>query len=214
MPAVVKRISANNRNWRTMAGLQLSAAASRHKLPASVPAYSFQPPAASLQLPAALNFGELNDHLDVVRFAVKRPEEVLWLLAARDQASQPGMIRGRKTNASPVPMPPIGIDASEDDVVLQDHRGCDVGWGTRAGSTAGADAGETQNAARRQGPHRISDHRAGARALDDDIRLESDVQHAAGVISPAERAHQFRLGTRLHTIEDVNVQTALFCHEG
>jgi hypothetical protein len=60
----------------------------------------------------------------------------------------------------------------------------------------------------------IANHRASARALDDDVRFKPDRRYCAGMVGSAERAHQLRFDARLGTVKDMDVQTPLFSEQG
>ena len=79
---------------------------------------------------------------------------------------------------------------------------------------AAPDAGETDDAARTDGPDRVGDDLPDAGAFDDDVRLESDTRDGAGVVGRAEGAHELRLGPRFDPVEDVDFQPALLSDEG
>ena len=53
---------------------------------------------------------------------------------------------------------------------------------------------------------RVGNHLPDARALDDNIRLESNARNGAAVLARTESADELRFGSRISPIEDVNVQ--------
>src|SRR4029453_15675416 len=58
------------------------------------------------------------------------------------------------------------------------------------------------------------DHLADTCAFDDNVRFEPDAGNAPRVVGPPEGADEFRLGSRINLIEDVNIQAALLPEEG
>ena len=64
-----------------------------------------------------LRFGELNDDLDIVIFPLKGACEVLRPLSSSDQPVQPRTVRPSQGFASLIPVPLVGVDAADDDVI-------------------------------------------------------------------------------------------------
>src|SRR5580765_4229623 len=85
--------------------------------------------------------GELHDHLDVVWRPLQRARKVVGSFASRHEMRQPGAICAGQGFAGLVPVPLVGIDAADEDVVPQHRRR--VGRGGRVRGAAGADAGGT-----------------------------------------------------------------------
>ena len=114
------------------------------------------------------------------------------------------------TFARLVPVPLVGVDAADDDVVLQHRRRRDIGrraarpceppvpTPVRHTTPPGTDA-----------PDRVVDDLPDARAFDDDVRRESHVGDGPGVVGRSEGAHEVRLAARLDPVEDVDLQTPL-----
>ena len=123
--------------------------------------------------------GELDDDLDVLRRPLQGAHEILRPLASRHEACQPRAVRAGQGFTGLVPVPLVGVDAADDDIVPEHRFGRDVGRGEPGRVAAGPDAGQTDDAARPDGLDRIGDDLPDARAFDDDVRLESDIRDAA-----------------------------------
>src|SRR5579883_2657429 len=78
----------------------------------------------------------------------------------------------------------------------------------------GGDAGQTQDAVACKMVHGFSDEGAGACALDDDVRLESDRADGAGVIASAELFDELGFETFCDAVEDVHFEATLSADEG
>ena len=70
--------------------------------------------------------------------------EVLRFLAPCDQPAQPRPIGACQDSAGSIPVPLVGVDAAEDDVVLQDG-GCRHVCHNPTGSAAGSDSRQTDD---------------------------------------------------------------------
>src|SRR5688500_8641622 len=111
-------------------------------------------------------------------------------------------------------MRPICIHRPEYDVVLENHAAVDGAQIQIDGMTTGGHPGEADDARRCRARHRVSNHRRGAGALDDDVRFEAlEYRQVACMILPAQSADQLRLWSFLHAIEDVNVESTLTSHQ-
>src|SRR5678816_946103 len=160
------------------------------------------------------HLGELDDHLDVVRRPLQGARKVVRALASRHELSQPGPVCTGQGFSGLVPVPLVGIDAPDEDVVPQYRPSRHVCRGWPDSVAASANAGETHDAARPNGSNRVGNHLPDARAFHDDVRLESDFSNGAGVVAGPEGADELRLGSRIGPIENMNVQTALLSEEG
>src|SRR4051812_30357613 len=72
-------------------------------------------------------FRKLNDDLDVLRLPLGGALERLRWFAPRDETRKPRAIRIGQCLSRPVPVTLVGVDAADDDVVLQHRRCGDVG---------------------------------------------------------------------------------------
>ena len=129
------------------------------------------------------------------------------------EARQPRGIRASQDLSGLVPMSLVGVDAPDDDVVLEHHRRGEVGGGVADGPAARADAGEADDAAGAHNVDRVGDDLADARALDDHVGLESHVGGATGVIRRPQGANQIGLGARFDAIEDVDLEPVLLANQ-
>src|SRR6187431_2639498 len=110
-------------------------------------------------------------------------------------------------------MPLVGVNASDDDVVLEHHRRGDVGGGLADSPATRADARKADHAAGGHNVERVGDDLADARALDDYVGLESDVCDATGVICRPQGTNQIGLGARFDAIENVNLEPVLLANQ-
>src|SRR5579875_3055729 len=78
----------------------------------------------------------------------------------------------------------------------------------------GGDAGQTQDAVACKMVHGFSDEGAGACALDDDVRLESDRADGAGVIASAELLGELGFETLCGACQDVHREPKLSADDG
>jgi hypothetical protein len=93
------------------------------------------------------------------------------------------------------------------------RRSRNVGYGP-AGDTAGSDSCQAEDPARSDFLHRVTNHRSDTGTLDDDVRLESEIQNPAGVICRAEGTHEVGLRSGFDTIEDMDLVFPQFRHAG
>ena len=73
----------------------------------------------------------------------------------------------------------VRIHAADHHIVLQDRCRRDVGYGP-AGDPARSDSREADDSARSDLLDRVRNYRSNTRTLDDDVRLEADIQNAPG----------------------------------
>src|SRR6185503_11565123 len=73
---------------------------------------------------------------------------------------------------------------------------------------------ETHDAARADASNGVRYHLPDASAFDDDVGLESDACDRSCVVGRAKGAHEFRFRSRLGTIKDVDLQSALLAEQG
>jgi len=70
------------------------------------------------------HFCELDNDLYIVIRPPVSASEVPWLFSSGDQPGQPGTACPRQRFASLIPVPFVGVDAANDDVVLQLRHSC------------------------------------------------------------------------------------------
>ena len=121
-----------------------------------------------------LRFRELDDHLDIVSVSLEGTFEVLRPLSSGDQPAQPGTVCPGQLFAGPIPVPLVGVDAADDDVVLQHCGSGDITGGRGSAAVTAADASKTDDASVRDFLYTVGDDRTGPGAFDDDVWLESD----------------------------------------
>ena len=75
-----------------------------------------------------------------------------------------------------VPVPLVGVDAADDDIVLEHHRSCDISDSRTSGGTSGPNPRQANNTSCSDTPNRIIDDLPHACAFDNDIGLESHIR--------------------------------------
>ena len=76
------------------------------------------------------------------------------------------------------------------------------------GYPARSHARQADDPARSDFLDRFRNDRSNTGALDDCVRLETDIQYAPGVIRSSESTHEVRLQTGLDTIEDMDLESS------
>jgi hypothetical protein len=141
---------------------------------------------------------------------VQGRHEVFGSFAPRQQPCQPRTIRVRQDLARLVLVTPVGVNAADDDVILE-HCG-------RAATPAATPSVPTP--VRQTMPpdprtlDRVLDHLSDTGTLDEDVRLEANAFHSAGMIGGAKSAHNLRLGAGLGSVKHMDLQPTLHSEEG
>jgi hypothetical protein len=159
--------------------------------------------------PRFLRFGELDDDFDIVSPPQEGACEVLRPLPSSDQPIQPRTVRPSQGFLTLIPVPLVGVDAADDDAVLQDCLSGNICRGDPGASATAADARKTDNASGREFLYGVEYHRSGAGAFDDDIWLEAYVGDSTRMVRGTQGAHKVRLETGINPIKNMNVQSAL-----
>jgi hypothetical protein len=157
---------------------------------------------------------KLNDDLDVLGLSLEGAHERVRWFAARDETGQPRAIRVGQGLSRPVPVTLVGVDAADDDVVLEHGRCRDVSGGGANRGAAGTDTGEAHDASRRDPLDRVVDDLPDPGAFDDHVRLEARVGNDAGVVSRPQGTNELGLGPRLDPVEHVHLEPVLLADEG
>jgi hypothetical protein len=84
-------------------------------------------------------------------------------------------------------MAPVGIHTSHGNIVFQNRFRCQVGDGEAAGMSTTSQTREANNSSGSYISKGIANHRASARALDDDVRFKPDRRYCAGMVGSADR---------------------------
>src|SRR5262249_881661 len=116
---------------------------------------------------------ELDDDLYVVRSSLKRLGEVLRPLAPCYEMRQPRSVRSGQGFAGLVPMPLVGIDTSDNDIVFEHCGGRDVPSCQPPDPAHPPPAGQAPDPSRPDDLDRFGDDLADTRALDENIRFEA-----------------------------------------
>src|SRR5580658_1582456 len=162
----------------------------------------------------ALRFGELDDDLDIVIPPLEGACKVLRPLSSSDQPVQPRTVRLSQGFASLIPVPLVGVDAADDDIVLQDRLCCHIASDGTGPPITASDTRKANDPARRYLLYGIGYDRSSAGAFDDDVRPESNTSDGTGVVRGSQRAHHFRFETRFHSIKNMNFQPPLHSEQG
>src|SRR5689334_17272250 len=116
---------------------------------------------------------KLDDDFDVVGSPLQCLFEIFRSFTASNEAAQPLPIRTSQNLRRLVPVPLIGVDAADNNVVLQHCRGRDISHGRPDRRTTRPDTRQTHDSAGAETPDRVIDDLPDPGALDDDIGRES-----------------------------------------
>ncbi len=94
----------------------------------------------------------------------------------------------------------VRVHAADQHIVFQDQCRCNIGYGPGS-DTAGSNSREADDTSRSDLLNRVSKHRSNPRALDNDVRLESKIQNAPGVIRRTEGTYEIRLQSCFDTVQ-------------
>jgi hypothetical protein len=157
----------------------------------------------------SLRFGELDDNLDVAILPLEGARKVLRPLPSGDQPLQPRTVCPGERFASLIPVPLVGVDAANDDVVLQDRFCGNIASDVPDSPVTAADTRKANDPSVRYFSYGVGYDRSRAGAFNDDIWPESDVGDTTGMVQGTQSAHEVRLEAGINPIKNVNVQSPL-----